>query len=773
MIKAEQRWFDIPAVLLFMAALWLVGLRIQATDWTDRLSLVQFAMLMAAILGMALGASKFTRSAVIWMSAAFSLIALTWLTTLLLPSGLIWAEKLLSLSRQVSSSLANFFRNEGIRGSLLFMVSLLFAFWWLGFLAGFQLLRSGKPWMPLSVIFVTLLIIDYYPPVVRSRYVYTGLVVLFLFLLLCRLYYLQSQQRWKEKRAMVDFGAGYDISRSIAISASLLLFAAWGIPGFIRMLTPGTTEQQKFVDFWGPLQDRFENMVSDLRAPRTGSTDFFNKNLSLGTEISTEETPIFSVTVSEPRARGYRYYWRGYSYDRYEEGGWSNTVDQYHLITSADWPQQLPQQNSQQQVFLRYTWLYPRSRILYIPGSPLSISREINWVAEDVEGGLDGVTILSNESIYKDQAMQVEAVVNVPAMDELQSAGQEYPDWVTERYLQVPEDLPVRISALAAEITAGLETPFEKAQAVTKYLRDNIKYNNVVEPAPDTEDPVEWFLFETKEGFCNYYASAEVLMLRSLGIPARMAVGFAQGEKQDRENEFLILLKHAHAWPEVYFPGYGWVEFEPTVTQLPPEIYNAMYASEQTDGNVTDEQTENFRDMFGDERFDEFGNEGLDGPAYLPRLYEPWQEWGILTAVLMLISLIFAVQNFTHSSVFDRRMPVLLENLFRRRGWEVPDWVRFLSVRASLHPVARYFSEIPWMLKLLKTELPAGDTPAEQVQILVQQVPEAKNQAAVLLREYEISTFSNRSADLELARRAHSSLWRQVILSRVRKAVER
>lgn len=773
MIKAEQRWFDIPAVLLFMTALWLVGLRIQATDWTDKLSLVQFAMILAAILGMALGASRFTRAAVFWVSAAFSLIGLTWLATLLLPPELIWAEKLLSLNQQVTSSLGNFFRNEGIRGSLLFMVSMLFAFWWLGFLAGYQLIRSGRPWMPLSIIFITLLIIDYYPPVVRSRYVYTGLVVFALFLLMCRLYYLQSQQRWKEKRAMVDFGAGYDISRSIAVAALLLLFAAWGIPGIVRMLTPGTIEQQKFVDFWEPLQDRFENMVSDLRAPRTGSADFFNKNLSLGTEISTQEIPIFNVTVSEPRARGYRYYWRGYSYDLYEEGGWLNSVEEYHLVTSADWPVQLPELSAQQRVYLRYTWRYPRSKILYIPGSPLSISREVNWVAEDVDGGLDGVTLLANESIYQDQTMQVEAVVNVPALDELLNAGQDYPGWVTGRYLQLPDDLPVRISALAAEITAGLETPFEKAQAVTKYLRDNIKYNNVVEPAPASEDPVEWFLFETKEGFCNYYASAEVLMLRSLGIPARMAVGFAQGEAQDRDNEFLVMLKHGHAWPEVYFPGYGWVEFEPTVTQVPPEVYNAMNTAPETDGNVPDNRAENFRDLFGDERFDEFTNEGMSEPFFIPRRYDPWREWGILAAVLLAIGLIYGAQAFTQSPLFDRRLPVLLENLFRRRGWEIPEWVRFLSVRASLHPIARYFSEIPWMLRLLKTEIPAGDTPAEQVRILVDQVPTAETQAAVLLREYEISTFSNRTANLELARQAHAGLWRQVILSRVKKVLER
>ena len=87
---------------------------------------------------------------------------------------------------------------------------------------------------------------------------------------------------------------------------------------------------------------------------------------------------------------------------------------------------------------------------------------------------------------------------------------------------------------------------------------------------PQGEDPIEWFLFEGREGFCNYFATAEVLMLRSIGIPARMVVGYAQGERISENDEFLVKVKDSHSWVEAFFPESGWIILEPTPTQ--PEV---------------------------------------------------------------------------------------------------------------------------------------------------------------------------------------------------------
>ena len=130
------------------------------------------------------------------------------------------------------------------------------------------------------------------------------------------------------------------------------------------------------------------------------------------------------------------------------------------------------------------------------------------------------------------------------------------------------------IQTLAEQVTSGQSTPYDQAQAITNYLRNTIQYTLTVPSPPPGEDPAVWVLFDYKKGFCNYYASDEVLMLRSIGIPARLAVGFAEGSSNNDSSvansvSFTVLNHDAHAWPEVYFPNIGWVEFEPTVNQNP------------------------------------------------------------------------------------------------------------------------------------------------------------------------------------------------------------
>ena len=130
------------------------------------------------------------------------------------------------------------------------------------------------------------------------------------------------------------------------------------------------------------------------------------------------------------------------------------------------------------------------------------------------------------------------SVLSNPNIEQLREAGTEYPAWVTETYLQLPADFSPRIRELAEEITAEAETPYDKAGAITRYLRENIEYAATINARPRNTDTLEWILFEHKQGYCVYYATSEILMLRSLGIPARMAVGFAQGEGFTAETTF-------------------------------------------------------------------------------------------------------------------------------------------------------------------------------------------------------------------------------------------
>ena len=154
---------------------------------------------------------------------------------------------------------------------------------------------------------------------------------------------------------------------------------------------------------------------------------------------------------------------------------------------------------------------------------------------------------------------------------QLRTTAAEYPQHVADRYLQLPVGFPESVRAAAAEITSDAANPYDKAAALQFYLR-TLPYSADVQRPPAGRDPVEWFLFEKQTGFCTYYASAMITMLRSLGVPARLAVGFAPGRYEDNRGGWVVEARHYHAWPELYFSGFGWVEFEPT----PPALQGSL-----------------------------------------------------------------------------------------------------------------------------------------------------------------------------------------------------
>jgi hypothetical protein len=154
---------------------------------------------------------------------------------------------------------------------------------------------------------------------------------------------------------------------------------------------------------------------------------------------------------------------------------------------------------------------------------------------------------------------------------ELQEADRDYPQWVTDRYLQLPPSFPDSVRELARELTAGETNQYDAAMAIQDHLGTLPYSTDVVAPPPD-RDAVEWFLMVQRVGFCQYYASAMITMLRSLGIPARLVVGFAPGTKDAQRGGWLVRAENYHAWPEVYFPGHGWVEFEPTPAAVQPSL---------------------------------------------------------------------------------------------------------------------------------------------------------------------------------------------------------
>jgi len=155
-----------------------------------------------------------------------------------------------------------------------------------------------------------------------------------------------------------------------------------------------------------------------------------------------------------------------------------------------------------------------------------------------------------------------EADTRDPSIYVRDSVSRDYPPRIAFLYLQHPR-LDPRIAELAQQVTASAGSNYARARAVEQYLQTNFGYTLELPGARDP-DPLARFLFERKKGHCEYFATSMTMMLRTLGIPARIVNGFRGGEFNDLTSSYIVREKDAHSWVEAYFPEYGWVTFDPT-----------------------------------------------------------------------------------------------------------------------------------------------------------------------------------------------------------------
>ena len=199
--------------------------------------------------------------------------------------------------------------------------------------------------------------------------------------------------------------------------------------------------------------------------------------------------------------------------------------------------------------------------ILYADGEVITVDQpfEISWRSGGDSFGASTLAIT-----YK-----VTSSSAILDPDKLRQTGYNYPDWVRQVYLALPGDLPAEVRGLARSLTAGSRTPYDQARAVETYLR-TYPYSLDIPAPPLDRDVVDYFLFDLKKGYCDYFATAMVVLARAAGIPARMAVGYASGAYDALNASYIVTEADAHSWPEIYFPDYGWVEFEPTSSRPLP-----------------------------------------------------------------------------------------------------------------------------------------------------------------------------------------------------------
>jgi transglutaminase-like putative cysteine protease len=181
---------------------------------------------------------------------------------------------------------------------------------------------------------------------------------------------------------------------------------------------------------------------------------------------------------------------------------------------------------------------------------------------------VDGAgTIGLNDPTRQISYYDAQSVIMEPTLEARQSNSREFPEQVATIYTQLPEGIDPRIAGLARQVSGGATSVYAKASAIEGFLQSGGQYSYTLEllgPADQRGDPLAHFLFDTKRGHCEYFASAMAIMLRTQGIPARIANGFRGGEFNDISGSYIVRARDAHSWVEAYIPGFGWESFDPT-----------------------------------------------------------------------------------------------------------------------------------------------------------------------------------------------------------------
>jgi protein-glutamine gamma-glutamyltransferase len=303
----------------------------------------------------------------------------------------------------------------------------------------------------------------------------------------------------------------------------------------------------------------------------TGFTD----DVELGQigEIKKDSTIVMRVETGKPVGYpGLR--WRGIALANFDGKRWTSSENRREVRApnSDGWVylgDGTPRGDARSPGLFYTIYMEPMaSDAIFVPGKVVSLRGNFNGETGSRSSLKTYLYRDSTGSIYNPfhnfNALRYTGFSRLPGLDliKLRASGTDYPDDIKQTYLQLPE-LDPRIAPLAEQITARKATPYDQAAAMENYLRSRYGYTLDLKGKPGN-DPLAHFLFETRAGHCEYFASSMTVMLRTLGIPAREVNGFLPGEYNDLAGDYVVRASDAHSWVEVFFPGNGWVTFDPT-----------------------------------------------------------------------------------------------------------------------------------------------------------------------------------------------------------------
>jgi transglutaminase-like putative cysteine protease len=561
--------------------------------------------------------------------------------------------------------------------------------WLLGLITAWLLFRDNAAWLAVLFNGFALLMNLSYAP--QGLVGYVTSFTFFTCLLLAAQQLANRTELWRRAQLAVKWRIVAGLALGTALAAGAVLSVAWALPSNLSSIEVASG-WNRVTSPWQAFEGEFDRWFAALNAnDRTARGLSFGRTLAPRGAFNLGDTPVLQVRSSLPL------YMRAATADRYAgQAITSSETTTIDLGSNADFLAETDIPLARAAVQAQVKVLASRTTVAFVPEAPLRLTLPAQ---ADIRGSAqDLASVRFASPIQQNQEYGVVSAVSNATLQELRAAGEDYPDWIEQRHLQLPRRMSRRIVEAGREATRGATSAVDKATAIENYLRDNFTYSTQVPTVPPDRDWVEFFMFESKQGYCDYFATAMVILLRSQGVPARVAAGFAPGEFDESTGLSTVRENHAHSWVEVYFPRYGWIIFEPSsIRPLPQRIEEPL--EPQPVPEVVPQPVD--RDRLTLEEIDELLGLQDSGPL-------PATDASPLTAWLQALALVLV------GFVLLTGLAAAIVAIAWRRGMgHLPAYQR---------PYAQILRLGTWLGTLRPL---ASDTPFEVAETLTRQVPRA------------------------------------------------
>ena len=600
-LRFRGGWFALPIYLLMMS---VYPLSLQQADWVVTHEHFTWLAMSAIVLGVLVGNGTIATRRAMILGGLVGTIAIV-LATAYASDVIPFRERVVNLAVNVNNWITQVLAGEAATDPTVFVLFLGATVWTSAFVGTFALSRSLRPWD--AIVFMGFCL------VVNVSMALTNLIAdlvvfsLSALVLLVRLHIVGLQERWGRNNIVPSGEMDWRLLRGGLTWTLVLVIMALVTPrvGAAEVLNRA---YNVFEQPYHSIEAEWQRFFAGVSGPSRLRGVSFTDAIRLGQSPNLADRVV--MTVDAPQGR----FWRAITYDFYTGNGWRTTeTDKVDRIT--------PALLGRERFEATFDMAVPQQNLLFGASEPVRAS-----VGHQFQTGADRSYSIALRAVRSAQRYTVLSYVSVADKAALRRASATYPDYIKQKYLQLPSTLPQRVKDLAHRVAGEQGSAYDKAEVIESFLRTTYRYAPSVRAPPPGRDPVDFFLFDLKEDFCEYFASSMVVMLRELGVPARMVEGYTSGTLDPNTGKFVVKELDAHAWVEVYFPLYGWIEFEPTPSQAP--IFRVD--SEAIGGGTAG----------GDA--DELGNgTGIDrGDADLPQDVEPTEGEGFGDTVVSV------VQNF-------------------------------------------------------------------------------------------------------------------------------